>query len=215
MAVIIKGDFSKSRKEKTEVREKQEKPAPIYQLNISLSYSDPLIWRRIQVPGDFTLAQLHEVLRLLMGWSGEQMHQFYVGKIFYQMPPEGEDVQESKRYDESKFTLHDLEEAMKWCCIYLYDAGEGWEHQVEMEEIIPAGKGEKYPLLLTGERAAPPEKFEGIQAYETFLNTLGDQENSQLHGTRGGTSMDDFDPDFLDKEALNAKLRELALCLLH
>ncbi len=209
MAAIIKGDFSKSQKEKTEVKAKEEKPAPIYQLNISLSYSDPLIWRRIQVPGDFTLAQLHEILRILMGWSGEQMHQFYVGKIFYQMSPEGEGVRESKRFDESKFTLHDLEEAMKWCFIYLYDAGEGWEHEIELEEIVPAGQGEKYPLLLAGERAAPSENFEGIQDCEAYLTNQDNSENRQSHRVRGGKGGADFDPDFLDKEAMNAKLREL------
>ena len=35
----------------------------VYQIKVVLARSEPLIWRRILVPGDFTLAALHEAAR--------------------------------------------------------------------------------------------------------------------------------------------------------
>jgi hypothetical protein len=44
------------------------KEAKIYQLKITLKYIRPPIWRRIQVRRDITLAALHRVLQITMGW---------------------------------------------------------------------------------------------------------------------------------------------------
>ncbi len=204
MSTIIQGHFPRSEKDAVKTK---EKPASIYQFSISLTYSDPPIWRRFQVPGDFTLAQLHKVIKALMGWSGKEAHQFYVGKIFYTMPAMGRGVTENHRFDESKYTLHDLEESMKWCFIYLYDAGEGWEHELELEEILPVILGEKYPVILAGERAAPPESVEGIHAYEEYVsgrNVTENRNNTELHGVDTG-----FDPDLLDMERINGELKKM------
>ena len=41
----------------------------IYQLRIVLRGISPLIWRRLLVRGDTTLAQLHLMLQILFDWS--------------------------------------------------------------------------------------------------------------------------------------------------
>ncbi len=205
MATIIKGKFPRPRKGDGASK---EKPAPIYQLNISLTYSDPPIWRRFQVPGEFTLAQLHEVINLLMGWSGAEAHQFYVGKIFYEITNVRSPVDESKRFAESKYRLQDLEESMKWCFIYLYDAGEGWEHEIELEEILSVAEGGvNHPVLIGGQRAAPPEDIGDIHIYE---QALSDREKND--GDVLTVEIDkNFDPDFLDVAAINGKLMGLVV----
>jgi hypothetical protein len=52
----------------------------IYQLKITLLGASPPIWRRLLVPADLTLAQLHKVLQTAMGWEDEHMHQFRAGQ---------------------------------------------------------------------------------------------------------------------------------------
>ncbi len=60
--------------------------AKICQLKITLNSIQPPIWRRVQVPGEFTLAKLHRVIQAVMGWHSSHLHQFIVGKTFYGDP---------------------------------------------------------------------------------------------------------------------------------
>jgi len=48
----------------------------IYTLRITLRDSKPPIWRRVAVPSDITLAQLHEVIQIAMGWTNSHLHHF-------------------------------------------------------------------------------------------------------------------------------------------
>ncbi len=59
-------------------------PAPaIYHLRIVLRTISPLIWQRLSVRSDTTLAQLHCMLQLLFAWSNEHLYCFHIfGKDF-------------------------------------------------------------------------------------------------------------------------------------
>jgi hypothetical protein len=48
----------------------------IFQLRITLNDSRPPIWRRVAVPSDITLGELHEVIQIVMGWMGGHLHHF-------------------------------------------------------------------------------------------------------------------------------------------
>ena len=61
-----------------------DEPVPGYRLKLAVAFSDPLIWRSIEVPGRMTLDRLHRVIQVCMGWDDSDAHQFLVGKIFYQ-----------------------------------------------------------------------------------------------------------------------------------
>jgi Plasmid pRiA4b ORF-3-like protein len=52
----------------------------IYQIKITLLGTKPPIWRRLLVPADLTLAQLHNVLQIAIGWEDGHMHEFRVGQ---------------------------------------------------------------------------------------------------------------------------------------
>src|SRR5438132_12940825 len=60
--------------------------APIYQLKVTLKDSKPPIWRRILVRGDVSLAKLHQILQIAMGWDDSHLHQFIVGGTYYGLP---------------------------------------------------------------------------------------------------------------------------------
>jgi len=59
----------------------------IYQIKVTLKHSKPPIWRRIQVPGDTRLDQLHLMLQAVMGWWDAHLHQFIVGGGTYYGEP--------------------------------------------------------------------------------------------------------------------------------
>ena len=58
----------------------------IYQIKVTLLGTKPPIWRRLQVPADLTLAQLHDVLQIAMGWEDRHMHEFRVGQRRFDRP---------------------------------------------------------------------------------------------------------------------------------
>ena len=52
--------------------------SPIYQLRTVLRGINPLIWRRLLVRSDTTLAQLHTILQIVFAWSDELLYSFHM-----------------------------------------------------------------------------------------------------------------------------------------
>src|SRR5438105_2681453 len=50
----------------------------LYQLKLTLDETTPAVWRRLQVPSSITLAQLHRVFQLAMGWEDYHLHSFSI-----------------------------------------------------------------------------------------------------------------------------------------
>ena len=50
----------------------------LYQLRIVLRGISPLIWRRVLVRSETTLAHLHAILQILFAWSNEHLHSFHI-----------------------------------------------------------------------------------------------------------------------------------------
>ena len=50
----------------------------IYQLRIWLKRISPTIWRRILVRSDSSIADLHYIIQIAMGWSDSYLHQFVI-----------------------------------------------------------------------------------------------------------------------------------------
>ncbi len=201
---IIQGDFGRGKAQEKKKAEEKE-PVPIYQFHISLSFSEPLIWRRIRVPGEMTLQQFHRVLQISMGWSGEHNHQFYVGKVFYNSSPSDE---HKKSYNEADYDLHSLEEAIKWCFTYMYDAGDGWEHEIVIEETLPAESGQKLPEVIDGEWACPPEEIGNVHNYEEYIHAWENPNSEKNQKILSQYVLSEFDPYAFDSHHLNEQLKK-------
>ncbi|MFM0703567.1 plasmid pRiA4b ORF-3 family protein [Paraburkholderia sediminicola] len=50
----------------------------VLQLPISLRGVSPPVWRRLVIPEQITIAQLHHVMQLAMAWNDEHLHQFAI-----------------------------------------------------------------------------------------------------------------------------------------
>ncbi len=178
-------------------------PEKNYQLKITLNHSKPPIWRRVQVPGDFTLDRLHEVIQVVMGWGNYHLHQFLIGNVYYG-EPHPDYITEMK--DEKKVRLSELvSEGDQF--VYEYDFGDSWEHKVQVEKILPRERGVRYryPKLLKGKRACPPEDVGGIWGYEEFLEAIRDPdhpEHEDMLDWIGG----EFDPEKFDKDEIDQAL---------
>src|SRR6202040_3341974 len=69
-----------------------ENPQEIYQIKVTLLGTSPPIWRRLLVPANLTLEQLHDVLQLAMGWEDCHMHDFRIGQQRFGTPDPMEQV---------------------------------------------------------------------------------------------------------------------------
>lgn len=110
----------------------------IYQLKIQLRHVRPPIWRRALVPGEMTLAELHDVIQTAMGWTNTHLHEFEIDDVSYGEPdPEGELDEVA---DDAKVKLFRV--AHEGGRIrYAYDFGDGWEHDVLVEKVASGGEG--------------------------------------------------------------------------
>lgn len=202
MAQVITGAFPKNKKKTSG----KEKPVASYIFHISITFSDPLIWRRVQVPGQNSLHHLHRIIQAAMGWSNSAAHQFIVGKISYEPTMDSVGPRESKRFDERNYKLHTLEDDMQFMFSYLYDAGEGWEHQVQLEEAVPPTRELNKPILLGGERNCPPETVGDVHEYQRLLlaSENGKPEELLEHAEDPG-----FDPQQFNLELGKKRLSQL------
>jgi hypothetical protein len=184
---------------------------PIYQLKIALEGIEPPIWRRVLVPADATLAQLHAIIQIVMGWEDEHLHEFIVSRKHYSDPRfrlNDEDLfasEEDKSHSEARARLGDVAPSVRNTFRYQYDFGDSWMHKITVEKHLAAEPGQTYPLCIEGARACPPEDCGGVWGYEELLDVLADPEHPNYEERLewvGGR----FDPEGFDIKAVNRDL---------
>jgi len=179
----------------------------IYQLKITLKYIRPPIWRRIEVPADITLDELHLILQAVMGWTNSHLHQFKVGKTYYGAPSIDE-FSDLNLKDESKAHLHKILSKPRQKLIYEYDFGDGWEHEILLEKIHPRDSTVGYPRCLGGARACPPEDCGGVHGYANFLAAISDPKHKE-HDEYLDWIGDEFDPEKFDGAKFENALKDI------
>lgn len=157
----------------------------VYQFNIVLQEVAPPIWRTIQVPGTYSFWDLHVAIQDAMGWLDYHLHLFRVNRpgSGYAVPigiPD-EDAFEGDEPIlpgwEIPITSYFAHSGM--VAQYEYDFGDGWEHEVTLEAIVPRQKGTRYPRCIAGERACPPEDCGGVGGYESLFAVMGDPSHEE------------------------------------
>jgi hypothetical protein len=173
-------------------------------LRVELVHIEPLIWRRVQVPWNILLPELHRVLQCVMGWQDSHLHAFEVESAEYGIPDEAE---EHGMKDERRVRLDQALGKSVREFSYLYDFGDHWEHRLVVEEIAGAKPDWRYPLCLAGERACPPEDVGGPPGYGNFLEAIRQPdhpEHEEFLRWVGGV----FDPEGFDLNSINRALRD-------
>jgi hypothetical protein len=50
----------------------------IYSIKVALRGISPMIWRRLRLPAQTSLADLHYIIQMAMGWDDEHLHCFHI-----------------------------------------------------------------------------------------------------------------------------------------
>lgn len=138
----------------------------VYHFKVTLRSISPMIWRRVLVTSDTTIAQMHAIVQTLMDWSGECLHRFhihgkdygiaYLGGISFRDNPHWVRLADFRLRPGERF-------------VYEYDFLSNWLHDVRLEKILLAEPDKIYPACIAGARATPPEWLPGPAAYMRWL----------------------------------------------
>ena len=141
----------------------QPEPMSVYQVRVVVRGISPLIWRRLLIPADTTIAGLHMALQVAFGWSGEHLHRFvihgseygisYLGGVGFRDDPHRVRAAELGLRPTERFTYH-------------YDFTAGWCLDLRVEQILLlTGPGRSAAVCTGGRRAGPPEDCGGVWAF--------------------------------------------------
>jgi hypothetical protein len=193
----------------------------VYQLKITVHGISPLIWRRLLVRAETSLAELHHILQLALGWTNSHLHRFLIHGQEYGIAYEGGI---GFAADPRRIRLADFCFRLRERFVYEYDFDDKWQHDLRVEQILAVEGSRTYPVCIGGKRAAPPEACGGAEIYvarwrhwkydflcyrlqdgveETEGDFLTDAKDEDSHDTG-------YDPDHFDCRQVNAQLRRWA-----
>jgi hypothetical protein len=176
-----------------------------YQLHASLFGIEPPVWRRLLVRGSMTLRHLHDILQIAFGWEDCHLHAFRTKDENF-MDPDMNPGTEAM--DEKKAILDQVLLKVKSALIYEYDFGDGWEHNILLEKILPFDVKQKLPICLGGERSGPPEDCGGFSGYEVLLEAIKNPDHPE-HEEMLDWVGEDFDPEYFNLNEINKELANL------
>lgn len=185
----------------------------IFQVKITISRSEPEIWRRILIPADLRLSDLHRIIQVAFGWTNSHLHQFIKNNKFYTVryPNDMEWYElDNVDYKKEKICISDLIQEEGESLIYEYDFGDGWVHEILIEKILPVDASVKYPVCLDGKRNGPPEDCGGVWGYADLLEILKQPKHKEYKSYiewLGGK----FDPEYFNIGRVNAIFQKMRL----
>ena len=104
----------------------------VLQLRAVLRGISPLIWRRLLVHRNTSIAHLHHILQVAFGWEDMHLHRFEIRGRAYGIPLVGGIwfSTDAHRTRIGQLKLRRLERFT-----YAYDFGDGWVHDLRIVDI--------------------------------------------------------------------------------
>jgi hypothetical protein len=174
----------------------------LYRIKVTLLGIEPPIWRTLETP-DCNLYVLHRLIQEAMGWEDDHLWGFET--VLGRFGPQRDAFTKTEPAD--RVTLAQLVEAGQKGFDYLYDFGDNWDHEIEIETVSDAA-AIPGPRCLAGARACPPEDCGGVWGYQNLLEILADAqhpERAERLDWLGG----EFDAEQFDQRAANALLQDI------
>ena len=177
----------------------------VYRLYVFLLDIAPPIWRRVEVSSETSLAQLHKVLQATMGWQDYHLHEFEIGGQRYGVPDPDYD-QPGEVVKDSDVKLSRALPRKGASLLYSYDFGDNWVHSVILEDILPMEPDTKYPRVVDGARACPPEDSGGSSGYADLVEILAKPRHKEYRQMREWAGKN-FDPENFTAKTANLLLK--------
>jgi hypothetical protein len=142
----------------------------VYQLKVVVRGISPMIWRRLLLRSDHSIADLHYTIQIAMGWSDSHLHRFHIHGKDYGVAHEGglafSDDPDRVRLAQFGFRLRER-------FLYEYDFYDNWKHDIRLEKVLPLNSKRVFPVCTGGQRPVPPEDCGGARAYREEGTRVG------------------------------------------
>ena len=187
-------------------------PIGVYQIRVVIRGIIPLIWRRLLLRSDSTLANLHYVLQSAFNWEDYRLHRFAIRGMEYGFFRMGGSLYSG---DAHQVRLSDFHFQPDESFIYEYDLGNRWIHDIRMESTLLFDTNKHYPCCIGGKRAAPPEDCGGPTVYMRHLGVyryIVEDDNQDEFLNYEDEALQDliqYDPEHFDQRHLNVELHRL------
>lgn len=196
--------------EKKKNAQKKDSPKRILQFKVVLEGIEPVIWRLVQASDEMNMRTFAVSLILAMGWQNSHLHEFIIAGRHYGLTGDDYDYMDESLVpeDETRYRLKDFSEDQLRKFKFLYDFGDGWEHDVSLEAVIlkpDAGAG--FPRVVDGARNCPPEDCGGIRGYCDLAEKLKKPDDEEYAGFiewLGGK----YDTEFFNLNVINSTLKK-------
>jgi len=186
-------------------RSKKKPPERVLSLRLTVTGTQPKVWRRLMVRETMWLSRLHDAIQIAFDWFDYQTHAFALDDLKLGNPVKLDDLVVE---DDRDVTLADLDLGQRERLVYEYHFGEGWRVDIRVERTGVVEKGVRYPVCLAGERAGPPEDCGGLEAFHDMLACLKEP-NSDLGREWMEWLGPNFDPAECGLDKVNAALKRL------
>ena len=153
----------------------------IYTFLVELLETEPSIWRQFQVPSTYSFWDLHVAVQDAMGWLDCHLHSFQFeieGEVILIGIPDDEGFSDLAFLPGWETPLTEYFVAGR-SCLYEYDFGDSWLHEVTLTSIEEPTTNTSYPRCLGGEIACPPEDCGGVPGYYHILDVMRDPSHEE------------------------------------
>jgi hypothetical protein len=182
----------------------------IFQIKVRLLETSPIVWRTFLISSNVTLHRLHLVLQDVMGWYNYHLYRFQVGSDEYGEPNLDNDFYELDFKNSKRAKLGNIIKEKNSIFLYEYDFGDGWEHQLLVEDILETDPEKQYPVCIAGENACPREDSGGTHGYAEMMEIIQNPAHEEYRSTKTWLGKG-FNPRKFDIESVNKRLSKMHL----
>ncbi|MGP2427813.1 plasmid pRiA4b ORF-3 family protein [Yersinia sp. 2538 StPb PI] len=178
----------------------------IYVIKIAVRGVSPMVWRRLRIAADTSLAALHFIFQIVQGWGDDYLHQFHIYGKDYGISYDGGIGFPDKPFrtviDDFSFDVSDR-------FTYEYNFFDHWLHDVRVE-AIHEDSTLKTPFCISGHGMHGVTPEDETDKTLAFLEAIVNADDTATVGDIR-VFVDDLDAVRFNRNKINRQLSKLDL----
>lgn len=147
----------------------------VYLVKIALRGVSPMVWRRLQIPENTSLANLHHTIQIVNGWDDEYLHQFHIYGKDYGISYEGglmfSDNAHRVYFGDFEFDIGDK-------FTYEYNFFEHWLVDIRIETINESSASQVPIYCIKGNGMPGVEKYDEVESTLDLLKAVANMDDT-------------------------------------